>query len=127
MQTTEIQALVKATLEAKIIEAFKSTPEMIDQLVQACLSQEVNQHGGKPDYYDKTKMPYLTYLAQSAVQDVARKAVIEYVETMTPVIRKNVQAKLSAGAMVDALTESIIAETKCGYNVEIKFVPKKDE
>ena len=49
METAQISELVRTTLEAKIIEAFKTTPEMIDDLVKACLSKEVNEYGVKPD------------------------------------------------------------------------------
>ncbi|NDE06904.1 MAG: hypothetical protein EBZ89_05880 [Chloroflexi bacterium] len=75
-------------------EAFRSTPEMIDDLVKACLSREVTEYGGKPDYHDRTKMPYLSFLAQSAVQTVAREAVNEYIQTMAPAIKQQVKAKL---------------------------------
>jgi len=126
MEQSEISALVKASLEAKIIEAFKSTPELIDDLVKSCLSREVTEYGSKPDYHDRTKMPYLTYLAQSAVQAVAREAVNEYIATMAPVIKQQVKAKLSAGEMVDALTACIIQATKQPYDVKIEFKVKQD-
>lgn len=125
MENKEISELVRATLEAKIIAAFKSTPEMIDDLVKSCLSREVNEYGGKPDYHDRNKMPYLTYLAQSAVQKVARDAVNEYIQTMEPVIKEQIKEKLSSGEMVDALTACIMQATKDQYNVQIEFKAKE--
>ena len=125
METKEISELVRSSLEAKIIEAFKSTPELIDDLVKSCLSQEVDEHGLKPDYHTRNKMPYLSFLAQNAVQKVAREAVNEYIATMAPNIKTQVKAKLSAGDMVDALTASIIESTKNPYDVTIEFKPKR--
>ena len=127
METKEISELVRSSLEAKIIEAFKSTPELIDDLVKSCLSQEVTEYGGKPDHYSRNKMPYLSFLAQDAVQKVAREAVNEYIATMAPNIKNQVKAKLSAGDMVDALTASIIESTKHPYDVKIEFKPKTDQ
>lgn len=123
MSEKEISELVKAQLEAKIIEAFKSTPDMIDELVSACLTTEVNQHGGKPRYDDEA-MPYLTYLARDAVQGVARTAVLEWVKETTPDIKKRVQSKLEDGALVDALTDAILRNTKTAYDISIEFNTK---
>jgi hypothetical protein len=126
MEKAEISALVRASLESKIIEAFKSTPEMIDDLVKSCLSREVTEHGSPPTYHDRTKMPYLSFLAQSAVQSVAREAVNEYVQTMAPAIKQQVKQKLSSGEMVDALTSCIMQATKNPYDVKIEFKTAAD-
>ena len=125
MEAKEISELVKASIQIKIIEAFKSTPEMIDQLVASCLKSEVNEYGGKPSYNDH-KIPFLTFLAQDAIQDVAREAVREFVETMKPVIKNQVKEKVKAGDFVDALSKALIGSTKSLYDIEINFNQKKD-
>lgn len=119
--TQEIKDLVTATLEAKIIEAFRSTPEMIDQLVHACLSEEVNQYGQKPGYNDK-KMPYLTYLAQSAIQKVADETVRAHVAEMAPQIRGQVVAALGSVDVVSAFTDSIVKTAKEGWKIDVRFL-----
>lgn len=126
MTDNEISKLVRANIQTKIIEAFKSTPEMIEQLVSACLSSDVDQFGNKPGYNDK-KMPYLTYLAQDSIQRVAREAVQEYIKTMAPVIKNQVKSKLSAGKFVDALSCAIIDSTKNLYDVKIEFNQKDED
>ncbi len=121
MQTGEISALVKASIEAKILEAFKQTPEYIDALVSAALNQEVNEHGGKPDGYGRHKMPYLTWLVGDQIRAVARAAVIEHIQRMDSQIREAVQQRLTAGDLVDAFAKSIIGATNHDWKVNVQF------
>lgn len=120
MDTSDIQKLVQADLEAKILEAFKKTPEFINDLVSACLREEVNRYGDKPTYQDK-KMPYLTYLAQNAVQMVAKKAVHTHIQAMEPLIAEQVKLALSAEDIVTAFTKNIIDGTKHDWGVTVNF------
>lgn len=117
----DISALVRASLEAKIIEAFRSTPEMIDELVRACCAQEVNSYGGKPEYHDREKMPYLTYLARKTIQGVAHKAVIDWVTSIEPQIRDAVLSRLATDGVVDAFCKAIIGTTDQPWKVDISF------
>lgn len=50
-----IDQLVKTSLEAEIIKAFKEAPEAIDALVSACLRMEVDEYGGKTDYNSRVQ------------------------------------------------------------------------
>lgn len=125
MNADEIGKIVKADIQAKIIEAFRSTPEMIDQLVAACLSREVNEHGMKPSYNDN-KMPYLTYLAQETIEGVATQAVREYITTMAPLIKNKVKHSLSSETIVNAFSKTIIESTKREYDIKVEFVEKKE-
>lgn len=120
-ETQQIADLVRTSIETKIIEAFRTTPEMVDDLVRACLSQEVNGYGGKPDYHSRDKMPYLTYLARDAVQAVAATAVREYVAEMEPAIRDQVRSSLQAADVTDAFTRSIIATTSQDWKINVQF------
>lgn len=119
----EIDKLVKAALEAKIIEAFKTTPEAIDALVEACLKQPVNEYGGKPDY--NSSMPYLTYLARDTIQSVAREAVREHVSSIKDEIKDSIKRKLSSDAVVDAFTNAVLSGTSDEWAVEITFSKAK--
>lgn len=121
----QIDQLVKSTIETKIIEAFRSTPEMIDLLVKSALSMEVNQYGGKPDYSDREKMPYLTFLARDTIQGIARTAVIETLTEMAPAIKDQVKMSLAAENVVDAFTKQIIESGKQEWQINVSFSTDK--
>jgi len=70
-------------------------------------------------------MPYLTYLAQSAIQQVAKDAVNEYIAEMTPDIKNQVKLKLSSGEMIDSFADAIIRSTKGHYELNIDFKETK--
>jgi len=127
MSDNEINELVRSTLERKIIEAFRDTPQMIDELVQACLKREVNDHGGEPNYHTKGRMPYLTYLARSAVQDIAKATVTEHVKSLEPQIRERVVAGLNAESITDAITKSILYATKNDWQIRVEFEQVEDK
>ncbi len=123
----EISELVKSTIQTKIIEAFKSTPQMIDDLVSACLSREVNEYGSKPDYHSRSKMPYLEYLARSTVEGIAREAVRQYFQdTQGEVISQMVKEKLSKGEWLDEFTKAISGVVKEDYKIDVHFKREND-
>ena len=92
----EISELVKASIEAKIVEAFKESPQYIEELVKACLRAEVNEYGTEPSYHHREKMPYLTYLARDTIRGIARTCVIEHLKNMKDEIGEKVKEKLQA-------------------------------
>lgn len=75
---------------------------------------------------NRDKMPYLTFLAQSAVQDVARAAVHEYIKEMEGSIKSQVKEKLQSGEMVDALTKCILRLADRPYDVRVEFNNKEE-
>lgn len=116
-----IDALVKASLEAQIVKAFKEAPEAIDALVSAVLTLPVDEYGAKPSGYGGARMPYLTWLARDIVQSVARKAVQEHVKTMEPEIRQKVIAGLTTQQVVDAFTRNILSATENEWSIRVEF------
>lgn len=126
---SQISDLVRASIETKIIEAFKSTPEMIDQLVHACLHQEVDSYGQDPTKaysYKREKMPYLTYLARSTIQQVARKAVESYIMELEPKIYADVKEALSKAELADSLSKSILKSATQDWRIKVEFEKVED-
>lgn len=121
-----LDALVKASLETQIIKAFKEAPEAIDALVSACLSMPVNEYGTKPSGYGDKKMPYLSWLAQETIQNIARTAVREHIKTMEPVIREKVIAALTGEQVVDAFTKNILSATEDEWKIKVIIHPEKE-
>ncbi|MCW0979398.1 hypothetical protein OK142_01135 [Agrobacterium sp. BT-220-3] len=117
----EIEALVQTTLQAQIIRAFKDAPEAIDALVKSALEMEVDQHGGKPDYHSRQKMPYLAWLVGDQIRNLARAAVIEAVDARREEIKSAVLKAVSAEKLVEGLTETILGTMSESYRMTINF------
>lgn len=121
MDQKAVETLVKTSVEAMIIQAFKDAPEAIDALVKSALEREVDEHGGKPDHYTRKKMPYLEWLVGSVIRDVAVTAVREAVKQREEDIRKAVFAKVSSEAIVNSLVEKIIGATTEDWKLNVSF------
>ena len=117
----EIEKMVKTSIELKILEAFKETPDLIDDLVKSALGMEVNDFGGKPNGYHEAKMPFLSWLVQDSIQKIASQAVRDHCETLEPLIKNQVQQKIATSDFADALTDAIVKNIKDGYSVNISF------
>lgn len=122
----EIKSLVEQSIQTQIIRAFKEAPEAIDALVTAALSQEVNEHGGKPDGWSKSKMPYLEFLVGNTIRAVAREAVKEAIAAREDEIKAAVQRAVSADAMVDGLVQKIMGTLEHEYRINVQFADEKD-
>ena len=120
-EEARISELVKVSIEAKILQAFKDTPDLIDDLVRACLMSEVNEHGGEPGYPSREKMPYLTYLARDTIRTVAREAVEKHIGELTPRIEQQVREGLQAADVVDAFTKAILQPVQLGWGLHVHF------
>jgi hypothetical protein len=120
-----IDQLVKTSLEAEIIKAFKEAPEAIDALVSACLQGEVDEYGGKANYNSRERMPYLTWLARDTVRNIARDAVKQHLAEITPRIQEQVKAALATEAIVDAFTREIIKATADEWRIDVQFKSEK--
>jgi hypothetical protein len=121
----DIQQLTKALIEAKVIQAFKDTPEAIDALVQAALSQPVSEYGGKPDAWSSNKMPYLTWLVGDVIRAVARDAVIATVKAREPEIHEAIRKAVSADALVDSVAQKMLGALAEDWKLVINFANEK--
>jgi hypothetical protein len=119
--TDDIKALVEATLQAKIVQAFHDAPEAIDKLVQAALGVKVNENGGRPDGYGRREMPYLEWLVGDTIRRVARGAVETAVKQREEDIRATVASRLSSDAVVDSLVKKIVGVTTDDWRINVTF------
>ena len=71
--TSGISETVRAIVEAKVIEAFRSTPEYIDELVKSAMSGEVDPDTGTINTHRYTgRVPYLTFAASLRAREFPR-------------------------------------------------------
>ncbi len=95
----DIEALLKASIQTKVIEALNSTPDMIEKLVEAAFHKPVNEHGQKPTGYGRgsEEMPYMEWLVGNEIRNAARSIVREYVANHQETIRKKIHEAIEGG------------------------------
>ena len=122
----EIEELLKATIQTKVIEAFNEAPEVVEKLVQAALSKEVDEHGGKPGGYGATKMPYMEWLVGNEIRTAVAANVREYVEAHQAEIAARVQTAMESTEFAKPLAEKLAEVMSQAYNwqIDLKISPE---
>jgi hypothetical protein len=119
----DIEALLKATIQTKVVEAFNSAPDVVEKLVEAALSKEVSENGGKPDYHSK-KMPYMEWLVGNEIRNAVCACVREYVQQHGDEIRQRVKSAMESSDFVKPMAEAVGEVLSQSYNwtVDLKIV-----
>ena len=105
---TDIEEILKATIQTKVIEAFNEAPEAIEKLVQGALRKEVDQHGSKPSgRYGETKMPYMDWLVGDEIRRAVSVEVREYVGSHKTDIAKKVQEAICSADFGPSLSSTV--------------------
>src|SRR5688500_4542443 len=112
----DIETLLKTTIQIKVVEAFNSAPQMVEKLVEAALSQEVNHHGGKPNGYGEKGMPFMDFLVGNEIRNAMKACVSEYVETHKEEIRARVAQAIESSDFAQPLANSITEILSQRYN-----------
>lgn len=122
--SNDIEAILKATIQTKVIEAFNKTPEMIDKLVEAAMSKEVNQYGVKPSGYDDKKMPYMEWLVGEEIRKAIAESMREYVNNNKDVIRDRVAESIKnaefGNTLADAVANIMSEEWRWSVSLDVK-------
>ena len=119
----DIEDILKATIQTKVVEAFNTTPDMIDKLVEAAISKDVNEYGQKPDRYGEKKMPYMEWLVGDEIRKAIKESVREYIESNSDEIGKKVSEALNSldasKQMSSALSKILSEEYRWYVNLNI--------
>ena len=121
MDKETVAELVKTDIQQKIVQAFKDTPEMIDTLIRSVFEKEVDEHGQKPDYHTKTKMPWLEWCIGHTIQDIARKAIKEHIGSMADQIEDKVRKALTDEVIVKSFADNVGATMKKDWSIWVQF------
>ena len=116
----DINAMIKATIEAQVVQALNSMPEAIEKLVKAAMSKEVDATG-KFDSYSSNKMPYLDWMVGNEIRDAARDAVRRIMKEYAPRIEAEVRKGLTSDTVVAAVTKSFIQAADQDWRINVKF------
>ena len=122
----DIEALLKTTIQMKVVEAFNQAPEMIDKLVEAAISKEVDEHGGKPSGYGSKKLPYMEWLVGEEIRKAITSAVKEYVQQNKEAIDARVKKAMEDADLVTPITKMLSTVMTCEYNWNINLDVKKE-
>lgn len=115
--SAEIEAMVKANIQAQIVLALKSTPEAIDELVKAALSKPIDVGTG----YATKKVPYLDHIVGETIRDAAYQAIREEMKERAESMKAAIRQALTADRVVDAAMEKIIGAMADNWNIAITF------
>ena len=125
--SNDIEEILKAAIQTKVVEAFNQTPEMIDKLVEAAISKEVNEHGGKPASYGDKRMPYMEWLVGEEIRKAIAESVREYVNQNSDLIRERVAKSISNAEFGNSLAETLtkILSDEWRWSVDLKVSQDK--
>lgn len=121
MNTEEINAQIQTLIQTEVVKALASAPEYIDNLVQASLSQEVNEYGEKPDYSCRSKMPWLEWKCRDLIQKIADDVIREVVEESKDQIREAVKRAFESDAAATAVVDQIITSVASDWRFTLEL------
>lgn len=127
MSELNIEELLKSTIQTKVIEAFNTTPEMVDKLVEAALSKEVDKHGDKPSGYSRDKMPFMEWLVGEEIRKAVQKCVHEYVLEHEDTIKSKVKQSIAKADFGKSMADTVADVMSKSYNWKIDFKITPDE
>lgn len=132
MDENEIKKLVETQVEAMILKAFRSEPEVVEALVRTALGQTVTEYGFPPDKkggfgHDK-EMPFLDYLVGQTIRNAAQRAIMKVMEEREPQIEAAVRKSLDEGAVADAMTKKLVnIMSNKDFKIEVSVGEEKKE
>lgn len=126
MNNQDIQNLIKATIEANVVQALNTIPEAIDKLVKAALEKPVDKNG-RNDGWSSDRMPYLDWLAGEEIRSAARSAVRKVIQERTENIEQAIRNNLTQDSIVSAITRSLIGATEQDWRIDVTFAADKDK
>lgn len=118
----DIEALLKQSIQMKVVEAFNETPQMIDKLVKAALEKEVDMYGDKPSYKGDG-MPYMDYLVGDEIRKAISICVKEYVaenkETIKGIVAKSINQADFGTSLSNTIADVLSEEWRWKVNLDI--------
>jgi hypothetical protein len=122
----DIEALLKQTIQIKVVEAFNETPEMVEKLVQAALSKEVDQDGRSPSGYGSKSMPYMEWLVGEEIRRAVQVCLKEYIAEHNEELKEKVDAAIKSSDFSTTLSNTLsrILSDEWRWNVDLKVSEK---
>lgn len=123
----DIEKLLRATIQTKVIEAFNTTPEVVEKMVEAAFHKEVDETGMPPgrNSWNSTKMPWIEWLVGQEIRNAAQAAVHEYMAENRKAVKAKVVAAIEAGDFGSQIGEKVAEMMAEDYRWSFQISPKQ--
>lgn len=114
--------MAREAIAGQLMQAMVATPEMVQKLVVAALTQRVDSEGHARNGYSQDK-PFIEWACEGMIRKATLDMFKAELERLRPEIEKGVArcVKESAGAIAKALTESYISGSGHQFNTAIEL------
>ena len=127
MNDQNIEELIKATIQTKVIEAFNTVPEAIDKLVESALRKDVDKWGSKPSGYGRDTMPFMEWLVGEEIRKAVQECVNEYIAEHKDSVKEKVRQSIAKADFGKSLSESVADVMSQSYNWRINLNIEKEK
>lgn len=121
----DIEAILRSTIQTKVIEAFNTTPDLVEKMVRAAFEKEVDQYGMRPERYGSEKMPWLEWLVGEEIRKAASEAIKSYVSQHQDEIRAKVSSAITNGDFGNKIGERIAEIMAEEYRWSFTIAPRE--
>lgn len=124
----DIETLLKAAIQTKVIEAFNTTPAMVEKMIRAAFEKPVNEHGiPSTGRYGEKEMPFLDWLVGNEIRDAAREAVRDYMAQHREAVKAKVVDAMQRGDYGGAIGEQFAKVMEQEWNWSFHIKTKGDD
>ena len=122
-----IEPIIKAKVQAAIVQAVSSEQDMVTRFIAQALETKVDKNG-KVNYHDyDNKYTMLEYMCIDTLRECARQAIRRWIDENKSEIQKALTAQLKttkttstfAKAILNGLTNSIKSDWRMNVKVEL--------
>lgn len=124
----DVEEVIKATIQAKVIEAFNSSGDAIEKLIACAINKPVDADSGGPvrSGYGTRQMPYMDWLVGNEIRRVIAECAREYVEEHRDELKAKVKQSIESGDYGTALSDAVMGVLSERYNWNVKLEVGKD-
>lgn len=120
-----IMPIIKAKINQAIIEAMGGKDRMIDDVLEAYMSQKVNEKGQVDSYSSSNKYKRVDILIHDLLGEAVKEALKDYLATKKEVLSKSFSAyfasKKGGDALARAMEDGITKALMNNWNTKITF------
>lgn len=124
----DIETLLKAAIQTKVIEAFNTTPEMVEKMVRAAFEKKVGEQGmPSTGRYGEKEMPFIDWLVGEEIRKAASEAVRDYMTQHREAVKAKVVDAMQKGDYGGAIGEQFAKVMEQEWNWSFHIKTKGDE
>ena len=123
-----VTPIVQAQVIKELSARLNNCPDLMQKVIETAMRLKVDRSGKvdrSNDYYNN--LTYIQWLCESMIQDVARAAITEWVESHKKDIRDQVVKSLNAnkGKLAQSFFEAVTSAAASNYRLKVDVYPVK--